>query len=86
MSVGYVKVRTFDAGMSFQQIRAKKQLVLDKFYPISHIEIGSWCTDVTLEKDGTHNSVFFYFYDENKNFLEKGIFAEELDCITEHDY
>ena len=70
--------------MSGQQDTVKEKLVLGEMYPITSIEIGRWCSYVTIPDKGSFNSVFFEFYD--KNFLEDDICSEELSGITTHDY
>lgn len=83
---GYVKLVTLTAGFAGQQTAVKEKLVLGEMYPITSIEIGGWCSYVTIPDKGDFNSVFFEFYDKDKNFLEDDVFSEELSYITTHDY
>ena len=83
---GYVKLVTLTAGLSGQQTAVKEKLVLGEMYPITSIEIGGWCSYVTIPDKGGFNSVFFEFYDKDKNLLEYDIFSDELSGITTHDY
>lgn len=72
--------------MSAQQDTVKEKLVLGEMYPIISIEIGSWCSYVTIPDKGDFNSVFFEFYDKDKNLLKDDIFSDELSGITTHNY
>lgn len=83
---GYVKLVTLTAGFSAQQDTVKEKLVLGEMYPITSIEIGGWCSYVTIPDKGDFNSVFFEFYDKDKNLLEDDVFSDELSGITTHDY
>lgn len=83
---GYVKLVTLTAGLSAQQDTVKEKLVLGEMYPITSIEIGVWCSYVTIPDKGDFNSVFFEFYDKDKNLLEDDIFSDELSGITTYDY
>lgn len=83
---GYVKLVTLTAGFSAQQDTVKEKLVLGEMYPITSIEIGGWCSYVTIPDKGDFNSVFFEFYDKDKNLLEDDVFSDELSGIATHDY
>lgn len=86
MSDVYAKLVTHNAGYDLQKEDVKEKLILNEYYPIETILIGSWMSYVSIPEKGSFNSVFFEFYDEDKNLLEEGMFSEELKHLTIHDY
>lgn len=84
MTKFYAKLVTYDAGYSSDQQKVKDNLTLNEYYEITSITIHSWMTDIKLlNLEGTYNSVFFKFYNEDKILLKDDVFDKEIQDLVE---
>ena len=82
----YAKLVTLKAGYNFDKEKIRRHLIINQYYLISEIYIESCHTTVTLKNLGDFNSVFFEFYDENKEFLSKDPDHHKLNHLIIRNY